>query len=78
MIENFRDGQSGSLAQFYRNKKRSKDILATIESALARKLDIIEYATTERSLFAPQAIITNAYRVRWQDGQVFGSIFNGG
>ncbi|AVX39918.1 type II toxin-antitoxin system RelE/ParE family toxin [Yersinia massiliensis] len=53
MIENFRDGQLGSLAQFHRNKKRSKDILVTIESALARKLDIIEYATTERSLFAP-------------------------
>ena len=53
MIENFKDGQSGSLAQFHLNKKRAKDIPLTIESALARKLDLIEYATTERSLFAP-------------------------
>ncbi len=53
MIKSFKDGESGSLAQYYLHGKRSKDIPVTIASALKRKLDIIDSATTERSLFAP-------------------------
>ncbi|WP_340613285.1 type II toxin-antitoxin system RelE/ParE family toxin [Xenorhabdus thailandensis] len=54
MIKSFKEGPSGSLAQFYLDGKRSKAIPVTIESSLKRKLDIIESATTERSLFSPQ------------------------
>lgn len=53
MIKSFKDGESGSLAQFYLNGIRGKNIPATIASALERKLDVIDSAATERSLFAP-------------------------
>ena len=53
MIKSFKEGELGSLAQYYLCGKRSKDIPVTIESALKRKLDIIDSATTERSLFSP-------------------------
>ncbi|EBS5600548.1 toxin [Salmonella bongori] len=53
MIETFKDGETGTLCRFYRNGERSKVIPAQIEKPLLRKLDILEAASTEKSLFSP-------------------------
>lgn len=53
MIKSFKDGETGALCRFYRDGTRSAVIPALIENSLKRKLDLIEAATTEKSLFAP-------------------------
>lgn len=55
MIGSFRDGDDSSLAVFYLDNLRSRDIPASIENPLRRKLSLIEAATTEKSLFAPRS-----------------------
>ena len=55
MIGSFRDGDSGTLAIFYLDNVRNRDIPANIENPLRRKLSLIEAATTEKSLFAPRS-----------------------
>ena len=53
MIGSFKDGDDGALAALYYHGKRSSSIPSTIVSALQRKLDLLEAAETERSLFKP-------------------------
>ncbi|MCX8963077.1 toxin [Erwinia sp. OLTSP20] len=55
MIGSFKDGDSSTLAVFYLDNVRSRDIPASIEKQLRRKLSLIEAATTEKSLFAPRS-----------------------
>lgn len=55
MIGSFRDGDSGTLAIFYFDNVRNRDIPASIKNPLRRKLSLIEAATTEKSLFAPRS-----------------------
>lgn len=53
MIESFREGENGALAQFYRNGVRHKSIPTTIERQLYRKLDLLQAASSEKSLLSP-------------------------
>jgi len=53
MIESFKQGDRGELAQFYRNGIRPKSIPATIERQLRRKLDLLQAASSEKSLLSP-------------------------
>jgi proteic killer suppression protein len=50
MIETFRDA---SLEAFYRDNVRDRTIPEAITNALARKLDVLEFATTSSDLRIP-------------------------
>ena len=50
MIENFRDA---SLQAFYRDDTRHRTIPDAISGALARKLDVLEFASTASDLRVP-------------------------
>ncbi|QCR38710.1 type II toxin-antitoxin system RelE/ParE family toxin [Nissabacter sp. SGAir0207] len=55
MISSFRGGKDSNLSQFMQEGARVPTIPASIESALSRKLSVIDSATKERDLFNPRS-----------------------